>query len=111
MGKLRYGVGVYELDDRVLAHIQVVVGLKLRRGENFFLSWRNPQTDGAGRRQSVWIDNGMHLAFEYESATMPPINREWAETLASSAATTFGLQVTDENGGLINAAKVPRADA
>ena len=109
MGKLRYGVGVYELDDRVLAHIQVVVGLKLRRGENFFLSWRNPQTDGAGR-QSVWIDNGLHLAFEYTSGVIPPINREWAETLASSAATTFGLQVTDENGELINTAKVPRGD-
>jgi hypothetical protein len=109
VGKLRYGVGVYELDDAVLAHIQVVVGLKLRRGENFFLSWRNPQTDGAGR-QSVWIDNGMHLAFEYESASVPPINREWAEALASSAATTFGLQVTDESGDLINVAKVADSD-
>jgi hypothetical protein len=110
VGKLRYGVGVYELDDSVLAHIQVVVGLKLRRGENFFLSWRNPQTDRSGR-QSVWIDNGMHLAFEYESGVIPPINREWAETLASSAATTFGLQVTDENGDLINAAEASRGEA
>lgn len=109
MGKLRYGVGVYELDDLVLAHIQVVIGLKLRRGENFFLSWRNPHTAGGGR-QSLWIDNGLHLAFEYTSGAIPAINREWAETLASSAATTFGLQVTDEHGELITASKVPSAD-
>jgi hypothetical protein len=100
LGKLRYGVTEYELDDRTLAHIQVVVGMKLRRGENFFLSWRNPSS-GSGR-QSIWIDNGLTLAFEYSAGTVPKINREWTETLASSAASAFGLQVTDENGDLIN---------
>ncbi len=109
MGKLRYGVTDYELDDRVLAHIQVVVGMKLRRGENFFLSWRKP-TSGRPGRQSIWVDNGLHLAFEYEGATIPSINRDWTETLAASAATTFGLQVTDENGDLINPTELPSGE-
>jgi hypothetical protein len=94
------------LDDRVLAHIQVIVGMKLRRGENFFLSWRSPLSRSPGR-QSIWVDNGLPLAFEYSGSSIPQINREWTETLAASAATTFGLQVTDENGELVNPDELP----
>src|SRR5690242_8838771 len=54
MGQLIYGSTTYALDDRVLAHLQVVVSMKLRRGENFFVSWRSSTADGSGR-QSVWI--------------------------------------------------------
>ena len=107
MGHLLYGPRPYELDDRLLAHLQVVVGMKLRRGEKFFLSWRNPADRGGGR-QSIWIDNGVHLAFEYDGSSIPSINREWAETLANSAGTNFGLQVTNEDGDLINIPHVPR---
>jgi hypothetical protein len=106
MGTLHYGETRYELDDRVLAHIQVVVGMKLRRRENFFLSWRNPTASGSGR-QSVWIDNGVHLAFEYSGTAVPAINRDWAEALASSAQTNFGLQITDEHGNLFNVKSTP----
>lgn len=103
MGRLVYGTATYELDDRLLAHLQVVVGTKLRRGENFFVSWRNPVAGGSGR-QSIWIDNGVHLAFEYTGGVIPAVNREWIESMASSAATNFGLQLTDEEGNLINPA-------
>lgn len=105
MGTLVYGTSRYELDDRVLAHLQLVVAMKLRRGENFFVSWRNPTTDGSGR-QSVWIDNGMHIAFEYHGSRIPAVNREWVETMAASASTNFGLQLTDENGDLLNEREV-----
>jgi hypothetical protein len=101
MGKLIYGVTVYELSDRLLAHLQVVVSTKLRRGENFFVSWRNPASTGSGR-QAIWVDNGLHLAFEYEGGSFPKVSREWVEALSSSAATGMGLQLTDENGELIN---------
>lgn len=101
MGTLCYGVRAYELDDRVLAHLQLVVSMKLRRGENFFVSWRNPPSIGSGR-QSVWIDNGQHLAFEYSGGRIPHVNKHWVETLAASASTNFGLQITDEEGELLN---------
>lgn len=106
MGKLVYGTTVYELNDRLLAHLQVVVSTKLRRGENFFVSWRNPVAAGSGR-QAVWIDNGLHLGFEYDGGTLPAIRREWVEALAASAATGMGLQLTDENGELINTPHQP----
>lgn len=101
MGRLVYGTQEYRLEDRLLAHLQLVVGTKLRRGENFFVSWRNPQS-GAGGRQSIWIDNGVHLAFEYDGSRIPAVNRGWVETMADSAHTNFGLQLTDEDGNLLN---------
>lgn len=101
MGRLIYGVSVYEIDDRLLAHLQMVVGVKLRRGENFFVNWRNPAAKGSGR-QSLWIDNGQHLGFEYDGGTVPHVNREWVEAMALSAATGYGLQLTDEHGELVN---------
>lgn len=101
MGKLVYGSTIYQLDDRVLAHLQVVVSMKLRRGENFFVSWRQPPAQGSGR-QSLWVDNGLHMAFEYEGSVTPTVSREWIETMAASAGTNFGLQITDEDGDLLN---------
>lgn len=97
VGELVYGTTVYQIEDRLLAHFQLVVGMKLRRSENFFVSWSNPSALGNGR-QSVWIDNGVHIAFHYDGSHIPDVNREWIETLADSAHTNFGLQLTDENG-------------
>lgn len=106
MGKLVYGSVTFDLDDRLLAHLQVIVGMKLRRSENFFVSWRNPSEVGSGR-QSVWIDNGQHLAFIYEGSRIPAVNREWVETMSASAHTNFGLQLTDELGNLVNGPIAP----
>ena len=91
MGQLVYGTTTYTLEDRVLAHLQVVVSMKLRRGENFFVSWRSSSTDGSGR-QSVWIDNGMHLGFHYDGGRIPKVNREWAEEMASSSESIAPLK-------------------
>jgi hypothetical protein len=104
VGRLIYGATVYQLDDRLLAHLQMIVAAKLRRHENFFVSWRSPSSSKG--RQSVWIDNGMHLAFEYDDTELPTVNRDWVETMATSAATAFGLQLTDELGELLNAPPV-----
>ncbi|KFF58097.1 ATP-dependent DNA ligase, partial [Cryobacterium sp. MLB-32] len=42
MGKLTYDSSLTaDFDDRVLAHIQLVIGTKLRRGESFYFSWRD----------------------------------------------------------------------
>ncbi len=101
MGTLHYGTTSYTLDDRLLAHVQVIVGMKLRRGENFFITWRNPASIGSGR-QSLWIDNGMHLGFSYDGSKIPSVNRDWVETLSASAGTNFGLQLTDEQGSPLN---------
>jgi hypothetical protein len=95
LGTLHYGDRDFQLDDRVLAHLQVVIGMKLRRGENFFVSWTSPASKGSGRN-SIWIDNGIAIYCEFDGSKVPAINREWVESLAASAGTTFGLQITEE---------------
>jgi hypothetical protein len=95
LGTLHYGARDLPLDDRTLAHLQIVIGMKLRRGENFFVNWRNTGASGGGRN-SIWIDNGIPIWCEFDGSKLPTINREWVETLASSASTNFGLQITEE---------------
>lgn len=95
MGNLYYGVHTFSLDDRVLAHLQVVITLKLRRGEHFFLSWRGDSSVGR-KRASVWIDNGIPILCEYDGGRAPAINRTWITELAEAANSSFGLMITDE---------------
>ena len=102
VGKLIYGSKSYSLDDRLLAHLQHVMSIKLRRGENFFVSWRGAADTGGGRH-SIWVDNGVHIAMEFDGSRVPSVNREWVETMAASASSSFGLQLTDESGELLNA--------
>ena len=94
MGKLVYGDGEFglELDDRLLAHIQIVIGAKLRRREAFYFSWVSDDE----KRNSVWVEHSIPLRYHYNSAVQHAINREWLETLTISANGASGLTVTDE---------------
>lgn len=96
MGTLYYGAHQYELDDRLLAHLQVIITMKLRRGERFFLSWRGEASTGR-KRASVWIDNGIPIVCAFEGGRHPSINREWIRDLTDSANTAYGLMITDES--------------
>ena len=110
MGKLLYGDSLVEIqfDDRALAHLQIVIGAKLRRRESFFLSWRDDPSVGDGR-SSIWIDAAIPLYFKYFGGRLPEINREWLELLTQSAHSSHGLQLMDEpdhHGG-----HLPRSNA
>jgi hypothetical protein len=98
MGILSYGSGVkhpIEFDDRTLAHLQVVIGSKLRQRQSFFFSWLE-SVDGGGGRGSIWIDAAIPLRFAYASAQRHKTNREWLEVLMISANSVSGLQLTPE---------------
>jgi hypothetical protein len=98
MGILSYGSGVQhpiEFDDRTLAHLQVVIGSKLRQRQSFFFSWLE-SVDGGGGRGSIWIDAAIPLGFAYASAQRYKTNREWLEVLMISANSVNGLQLTPE---------------
>ncbi|PXA67996.1 ATP-dependent DNA ligase [Cryobacterium arcticum] len=95
MGKLIYdGINI-EFDDRTLVHLQVVIGLKLRRAESFFLSWNDSPALGGGR-SSVWLQASMPLYFKYYGGTIPSLNRAWIDTLTVSANSGQGLLLTTE---------------
>ncbi len=95
MGSLIYGAGSIEMqfDDRVLAHLQVVLSAKLRRGESFFFSWLPPVGDG---RNAVWIDSGIPLLFRYSAGSQPDLNKAWLEEMTIAAGSNQGLVLMPE---------------
>ncbi|MCX7522858.1 ATP-dependent DNA ligase [Microbacterium sp. STN6] len=97
MGTLTYDGTTIEFDDRMLTHLQIVIVNKLRRNESFAMSWRDSIMVGDGR-SSIWISPFIPLYFRFNGSRVPEINRDWIETLSSSAQSSTGLIVTDENG-------------
>lgn len=83
------------IDDRVLAHLQVVFWSKLRRGESFSFNWSESVSDGSGRK-SIWISPNVPLAFEYFGSRTPQLNPAWIQALTKSANSTGGLHIVPE---------------
>lgn len=96
MGKLHYGNDSFEMDDRLLGHLQLIIGVKLRRGESFFMAWKAPASSGEGRR-AVWIDNGVPIYIEYSGGREMKLNMAWAEKLADAASKGGGLIIMAED--------------
>ncbi|QWT25256.1 hypothetical protein KPL76_03660 [Subtercola sp. PAMC28395] len=84
MGNLLYGSGsrLAEFDDRVLAHLKVVIVAKLRREEKFTFSWASPTGDG---RHTVWVHPAIELHFEFAENVRPQLNRAWVEQMMVTA--------------------------
>lgn len=83
------------IDDRALAHLQVVMTTKLRRNEAFASTWI-VEDGGSCRRRSAWIRPGLALEYEFESAAIPDLNRAWVTALAASASSPTGLVLSPE---------------
>ena len=86
-----------EFDDRVLAHLQIVIGTKLRRHESFFFSWKDDPVVGNGR-SSIWIAPSIPLFFKFATLGRPAINREWLQELTVSSNNAQGLFLSNEPG-------------
>ena len=92
MGTIIYDVNpLAEIEDRTLAHLQVVMINKLRRQESFSLTIENKD-----RLISVWITPTTPLAFVYGGNRRPTLNKLWIEKLADTANQTGGLRVIPE---------------
>ena len=92
MGRLRYDTRTeFDIEDRTLAHLQVVLLDKLRRDESF------PVNLGEVHRSvTVWVTPAVGLAFLYDGNRQPQLNQAWLELLATSAGTTHGLEIVPE---------------
>jgi hypothetical protein len=95
VGILFYDGEEFDFEDRTLSHLQIVISTKLRRGENFFLSWSQPIERGSGRH-AIWIDNGVPIHFFFDGSRQVAVNRDWIESLILSAGRASGLQLADE---------------
>jgi hypothetical protein len=101
MGTLKYDGVAVQFEDRLLAHLQVIIVQKLRRQESFLMSWFDTE-DLVGGRSSIWLHPAALLFFTFDSRTKPPIDRPWLDKLMVSANSPMGLFVADEHGDAIN---------
>jgi hypothetical protein len=96
LGKLHYGDAlVVDFDDRLLAHLQIAIGVKLRRNESFHFAWRDEASVGGGR-STIWLHPTIPLRFHYRSRSVPALNLHWVDELIASANTPGGLRVIPE---------------
>lgn len=110
MGSLTYDRVTVEFDDRILAHLQIVIVQKLRRGESFLLSWRNAAEVGDGR-SSAWLHPAIPLYFKFAGGQPPTINPLWLAQLTRSANSSQGLVATGEERALTDPARGSRPDS
>lgn len=96
MGQLFYDhIGpAVEIDDRTLAHLKVVITTKLRRGESFTLSWKNPDAHG---RNTIWIHPTIPVKFDFDGPEPMDLNRVWIQHLADSSNGGGGIVLTGEH--------------
>ena len=108
MGTLTYDSKLTAtFDDRVLAHLQIVIGAKLRRGESFFFSWKDDRRIGDGRT-SIWLQPTIPLSFKYFGSRLPSINRLWVESLMTAANSANGLHISPEpDSSFVSPEKMP----
>ena len=96
MGKLVYESSVQvDFDDRTLAHLQIVIGTKLRRNEAFFFGWRDDRSVGEGRT-TIWLHPRCALVFKFYGSRTPRINLAWVDALARTANSPGGLELVPE---------------
>ena len=89
MGTLTYDSKLTAtFDDRILAHLQVVIWSKVRRGEQFSFTWTDATHGGA--RTSIWISPNISMAFEFYGSRVPAINRQWVGELPRRPAIAPG---------------------
>ncbi|MCU1419091.1 MAG: ATP-dependent ligase [Mycetocola sp.] len=95
MGTLTYDSKVTaSIDDRILAHLQVVILAKLRRGEPFAFTWKE-NANGLGRT-TIWIHNAISLTFQYYGGKTPQLNSRWIQALVRSSNSVGGLEIVPE---------------
>jgi hypothetical protein len=96
MGTLTYGTSfTVDFDDRVLSHLQLVIGAKLRRGESFNFTWPNDRIAGSGRT-SIWMHPSIPVLYRFSGSRQAVINRNWIDDLMLSANSSAGLQIVVE---------------
>lgn len=84
-----------EFEDRVLAHLEVVITAKLRREESFAFAWHEDVSNGSGRRK-VWLHPAIPLVYRFYGNRAPSINRHWVEALMDTANSASGLVIVPE---------------
>jgi hypothetical protein len=107
MGKLTYDSTLtVDFEDRVLAHLHLVIGAKLRRNESFFFSWKDDPRNGDGR-SVIWVYPTAPIVFKFYGGRPPGINRHWIDALMLTANSAQGLQLIPEPADSVSSPAEP----
>jgi len=112
MAKLYYGTTTepIHIDDRMLAHVKVVVATKLRRGESFTLSWVHGADEPVGR-STIWLQPSIPLRFVFESEQPEALDQNLLKRMANDANSSRGLSLDIALDAPVAKAVPPRAPA
>ncbi len=91
-----------DFDDRLLAHLQIVIVQRFRRNEPLVMSWLDPQSVGDGR-SSLWMTPSLPVYFKFAGSRIPSIDQEWLDLLMKSAESSRGLVVMGPTGEVARA--------
>ncbi|WP_159600922.1 DUF7882 family protein [Agromyces humi] len=80
-----------EVEDRALAHLQVVIIDKLRRSESFAVNLRDGKSV-----VSIWISPRSAVQFVYSGNRRSTLNRGWLERLSDGVGMTGTLNLVPE---------------
>lgn len=96
MGRLLYGAppSSHPFEDRVLAHLQVVITARFRRGEGFLLTIEADEL--GGRRTELWLHPTIPARYEYDEAERPALNPNWLRELSAASNGRLGLHLVPE---------------
>lgn len=94
MAKLFYGTTPepIAIDDRVLAHVKVVIATKLRRGESFTMSWTHAAGEPTGR-STIWLQPAIPLRFVFDSEQPESLDQNLLKRMANDANSSRGLSL------------------
>ena len=96
MGTLTYDSTMkIDFDDRLLAHFRLVIGMKLRRGESFYLNWKDDSSIGDGS-STIWLNPSIPISFKFHGSRDVSINPRWLEDLVAAANSASGLRAIAE---------------
>lgn len=88
MGRLIYQERLaFDIEDRLLSHLRVVIMNKLRRSEPFMLQLPHPDHGNV----SVWLHPSVPLILHFRSSRPPRIDPALIEHMMIGASSTDGL--------------------
>jgi hypothetical protein len=102
MGTMLHGNVAVDFEDRLLAHLQIVVIQRFRRHEPLVMSWLDSLAIGDGR-SSIWMTPSLPVYFKFAGSRSPLIDEQWLHRLTESASSSTGLLVTGADGDLARA--------
>lgn len=102
MGTMVHGSIAVDFEDRLLAHLQIVIVQRFRRNEPLVMSWLDSLAIGDGR-SSLWMTPTLPVYFKFAGSKVPTIDPQWLNRLSESAASSTGLLVQSPDGELARA--------